>query len=950
METTTRRRPLRLTLAGLLTIAALTVPAVAAARTSSVEPASAPAISGPAIAAPALPGTATSVTPAAVAPLPELPATWPSSHLEVGLMDDPGGAAALHASGAYKFRYEYLCGGVNTGTGWSTWNAGAKYADYFADDSFAHGMTPVYIYYQLLQSKPAGGAENVADLNNLKNVSTMKAYWADVRLLFQHLGAYSKTMVVDIEPDLWGYIQQASSGDAGSSVPAAVASTNDADVAGLPNNADGFAQAFVKLRDKYAPKILLGYELSMWGTLTDPLSQNIPLNQIDALAARSTAFQKSLGASFDLVFTDPADRDAGYDQYVNGDGGNSWWDATDYARFDQYVGDFVRGTGRRMVLWQIPLGNTKMRAMNNSWGHYQDNHVEWWFDDATGTHLSTTLNAGVIAMLFGGGADGTTSVFDTMGDGVTNPAPINGNTTASYSSDDDGGYFRHQVNAYYGAGPTPLPGTAYATSAAVGSSVVMRGTSQSINAYVTAAASGNALVDVQLFGPADTQVAHWSHDNVALTAGNRQTLTDAWSAGASAATGGYKIKIAIEPVGGGDLLDWNDGAAGFKVVAAGTYVAVDPTRLVDTRIGLGSNGNALVAHKPRSLYVGGATVGGKVPVPANAIAVTGNVTVTGQSSAGYVTVGPAVAATPDFSTLNFPMHDNRANGVTVALASNGTLAAVFVGASSTSKTDLLFDVTGYFLPDFAHAAYFQVPPYRALDTREGKSLGAFYTAKPQKFSVGSGVPSEAVAVTGNLTVTGQTAAGYVALGPTVTSKPSFSTINFPTRDTRANNVTVQLGAGGTLQAVLVSAAGARTQLVFDVTGYYRVTSGGAAYVPITPVRTVDTRIGLGSGKALAHGVMTTLPLAGYLPAGTVAVSANITATGQTTAGLIAVAPSLTWPAKISTLNFPVRDNRANGLVVPVDGKRAVCAVFSGVSSPSSTHLIFDLTGYFLPVP
>ncbi len=84
-----------------------------------------------------------------------------------------------------------------------------------------------------------------------------------------------------------------------------------------------------------------------------------------------------------------------------------------------------------MVLWQIPLGNTKMRAMNNTWGHYQDNHVEWWFDDATGTHLATTVAAGVVAMLFGGGADGTTAAADAMGDGVTNPAAINGNNLTS---------------------------------------------------------------------------------------------------------------------------------------------------------------------------------------------------------------------------------------------------------------------------------------------------------------------------------------------------------------------------------------------------------------------------------------------------------------------------------------------------------------------------------------
>lgn len=156
------------------------------------------------------PGSASAAAPvtpnAAAASLPLPPHAWPSTHLEVGLADLPGGAVALHGSGSYKFRYQYLCGGVNTGTGWATWNAGAKFADYYVDESVAAGMTPVFIYYQLLQSSPAGGDEGTADRSNLRNASTMSSYWADFTLLLEHMGAYSSAIVVDIEPDLWGYL------------------------------------------------------------------------------------------------------------------------------------------------------------------------------------------------------------------------------------------------------------------------------------------------------------------------------------------------------------------------------------------------------------------------------------------------------------------------------------------------------------------------------------------------------------------------------------------------------------------------------------------------------------------------------------------------------------------------------------------------------------------------
>ena len=808
-------------LASAIAIAALTLPGGAAAgsRTAPVD------VGVPSVAA-ALPG---------------VPSSWPSTHLEVGLSDSPNGAAALHAGGAYKFRYQYLCGGVNTGSGWSTWNANAKFADYYVDESVAAGITPVFIYYQLLQSSPAGGAENQADLNNLKNTATMKSYWADVRLMFQHLGAYSQPIVVDLEPDLWGYIQQASSGDNGASVPAAVTSSGDADVAGLANDATGFAKAFVRLRDKYAPNVLLGYELSMWGTMTDPLSQNVPLSAIDGLAARSTTFQQSLGATFDLVFTDPADRDAGFDQYINGDSGNSWWDATDFDRFNQYVGEFVRGVGLRMVLWQVPLGNTRMRAMNNSWGHYQDNHVEWWFDDATASHLAATVDAGVVAMLFGGGAGGTTSAFDTMGDGVTNPAAINGNSVTSYSADDDGGYFRHQLNAYYAAGALELSGAAPSSP------------------------------------------------------------------------------------------------------ASGTYVAVDPKRLLDTRSGLGLGGK-FVSRSPRTFVVADGN-----PVPASAIAVTGNLTVTGQSTGGFVTLGPTVGSNPAFSTINFPVGDNRADGVTVALGAGGTLQAVFVGTAANSSTQLIFDVTGYFAPDVDHSAYHPLSPYRALDTRRGTGLaGVFAAGAPRTFALGDAVPAAAEAVTGNLTVTGQTSRGFVSIGPAVPASPTFSMLNFPVGDDRANNVTVKLGPSATLQAVYVATPGATTQLVFDVTGYYLTGAGGAIYVAIAPVRLVDTRIGKGLPHALRHGSVGAFSLAAAVPEGSVAVSGTATVTGQSSRGYVSVGPAVAWPAQTSTVNFPIGDNRANGVVVPISDTRQLEVVFGGTSTASTCHFIFDLTGYFVP--
>jgi hypothetical protein len=58
------------------------------------------------------------------------------------------------------------------------------------------------------------------------------------------------------------------------------------------------------------------------------------------------------------------------------------------------------------VLWQLPLGNT---TLDNTWGHFRDDRVGWWLGAGSAPHLRATRATGVIGLLFGGGADGTTS-------------------------------------------------------------------------------------------------------------------------------------------------------------------------------------------------------------------------------------------------------------------------------------------------------------------------------------------------------------------------------------------------------------------------------------------------------------------------------------------------------------------------------------------------------------
>jgi hypothetical protein len=329
--------------------------------------------------------------------------------LALGLASQPGTAAHVRADHA-TWRYQYLTGGVNTADGWSHWNPDGTFVSKYVTESRAHGITPVLTYYQLLQSRGAGDGKGEAgkDLANLDDKATMKAYYDDFALALQRArdAARGSLTIVHVEPDLWGYIEQkAGAGDDPATVPAAVGATGDPRLSGLPDTAAGFAQALVRLRDQIAPTIRLGFHLSTWGTGVDPVLQDPTLPAVDALAARSAAFYTNLHAPFDVVFSDPSDRDDGFDAHINGDGGKSRWSAGDYRRDERWLAGMHRRTGLPIVMWQIPLGNS---SLPDTWDRFRDTHVQRLLG-ADSTTRRAYRDAGVVAFLFGGGADGTTS-------------------------------------------------------------------------------------------------------------------------------------------------------------------------------------------------------------------------------------------------------------------------------------------------------------------------------------------------------------------------------------------------------------------------------------------------------------------------------------------------------------------------------------------------------------
>jgi serine protease inhibitor ecotin len=347
---------------------------------------------------------------------------------------------------------------------------------------------------------------------------------------------------------------------------------------------------------------------------------------------------------------------------------------------------------------------------------------------------------------------------------------------------------------------------------------------------------------------------------------------------------------------------------------------------------------------PRSFQVTG--LGG---VPLNATAVTGNLTTTGSNKQGFAYLGPYPLASPPSSTLNFPAGDNRANGVTVALGPTGKLN-ITLGGPSGVTSHFVFDVTGYFVPDDSGDTFIPLTPARLLDSRINQGVaGAFLTNVPKTFQVTGlgGVPPTATAVTGNLTATAMTTSGFVYLGPDPLAKPPTSTLNFPAGDERANGVTVDLSDQGTLSATFGGPVGSSTHLVFDVTGYFISDDSGAKFVPLTPARLLDSRFGNGLSGLFIRNVPRSFQVTGRggVPLTAVAVTGNFTTTGSNLAGFAYLGPDPLPNPPSSTLNWPARDDRANGVTVDLGATGMLSATLGGPAGITS-HFVFDVTGYF----
>ena len=365
--------------------------------------------------------------------------------------------------------------------------------------------------------------------------------------------------------------------------------------------------------------------------------------------------------------------------------------------------------------------------------------------------------------------------------------------------------------------------------------------------------------------------------------------------------------------------------------SAGRFIAVVPSRFLDSRSGLGTTQHTISAWETVTVQMNG-TGFPIVPVATRSVVV--NFTVTEAAAAGYLTVYPCDAGRPTASNLNFVAGQTVANLVTVGLSAQGTICAY-----ASARTELVADLFGFY--NAFGQGFVSLTPDRLLDTRAGIGAPVGRLAGGQFLELQvtgrGGVPGGALSAILNVTVTEPTGEGWLAVYRCDGPRPFVSNLNFVTDLTVANLVYAQLDGQG--RTCIYASAG--THVVADVSGYMNALSG-VAFTTVVPSRVVDTRIGLGAIR-LAAGETVAVSVRGSVGLPALATSAvmNATVTNPDAAGFLTVFPCDDPRPNASTLNFVTGQIVPNLTITRISSHGQVC-----LYSNASVDVIIDVNGYF----
>lgn len=361
----------------------------------------------------------------------------------------------MQAQGIHPDIIDTYLVGVGSGS-WPYWNSpDGAYVTMTANQIDSVGATPLYTFYQMAST---GGG-----VGGMNNTTFMSAYWSQAKLMFQKLGSFGKPVLVNMEPDFWGFIELSAPSHDPTLIAAAV--QIQPECSSLPNTGAGIAQCLITLRNQYAPNAKVGFPASFFGE--------------DAQTVGNYMFK--LGAqNADFIVAQTSDRDAGcfeanpVPQECAGRGNGPFYLDESNQATPNYTQSIAQWKTVQQILnnlpilyWQTPMG-VPSNTPGGSDNHYRDNHVHYMLGNPT---QFTAFN--VFAVVFSSGGSLQTTIAT------------------------DGGQFQRALSAYL-ANPAPLigggsPGTPDAFSFPVQTGVALGSVATSSTITVTGINTATAI-------------------------------------------------------------------------------------------------------------------------------------------------------------------------------------------------------------------------------------------------------------------------------------------------------------------------------------------------------------------------------------------------------------------------------------------------------------------------
>ncbi len=247
-----------------------------------------------------------------------------------------------------------------------------------------------------------------------------------------------------------------------------------------------------------------------------------------------------------------------------------------------------------------------------------------------------------------------------------------------------------------------------------------------------------------------------------------------------------------------------------------TYLPAGPSRVLDTRYGIGVAKGSIAAGHTVTL-----DLNKTVSVPAGAKDAIVNLTTTDTGAGGYLSAYPPGASTTT-SVSNWAKGQTVANLVVLPV----TNGQIVLKNNSSASVDFVADLSGYYANETSipnQTVYVPNAPTRILDTRYGIGSAIAKVGPGQTISVPINTFGTTSGIAGaqmNITATQATAGGYLIVYPGGSSQSNTSALNYTAGTSVANAGMVPLGADHTIK--IYNGGSKSVDVIIDLEGtYYR---------------------------------------------------------------------------------------------------------------------------------